>query len=179
MFTPLRATRFHMQWYTLEPAGLLVWDVVYSSHVIWLTFMHWLTHLQHPGHASLMGGTILHWPWGRGAEPVSHSSQFPSSRHMHVIPDLTTDLCSCYFFFSLGVFFSLKSPLQPCLPQPCCILWLMSDILSFRKLVCVIFYKTSPSSLLPFNFIANSWKEAAREITPSQALNTCLWNEYY
>lgn len=110
MFTPLRATRFHMQWYTLEPGGLLVWDVVYSSHVIWLTFMHRLIHLLHPGHAPLMGGTTLHWPWGWGSEPVFHSFQFPSSRNMHMIPELTTDHCSCYFFFSLGVLFSLKSP---------------------------------------------------------------------
>lgn len=86
------------------------------------------------------------------AEPVSHSSQFPSSRHTHVIPDLTTDLCSCFFSFSLGVFFSQVSP-PTMLPQPCCILWLMSDILSIIQEIdmCSSFIK--PHLALSFHLI--------------------------
>lgn len=104
---------------TLIQTGFLPWFLLYLAKLL---CTDWLT-------CDILGMPLswdVPWPYlFRGAESVSYSSWFPSLRHVHLI-ELNQLQISAHVISPLGIFFSPMSHLQPCLPQPCCILWLVS-----------------------------------------------------
>lgn len=135
----------------------------------------WLT-------CSLLGMPLM-WRTTGQCPRLSHSSQFPSSMHMHSIK-LNLPQISAHVISSLGTFFSLKYP-PPAMPPPN----LMSSVTSEQRF---IFQETAYMSPSVKPHLALSSRLILLQIvgrkqpgylqfcswTPAQALNTCLWNEH-
>lgn len=158
---------------TLIQTGFLPWFLLYLAKLL---CTDWLT-------CDILGMPLswdVPWPYlFRGAESVSDSSWFPSLRHAHLI-ELNQLQISAHFISPLGIFFSPMSHLQPCLPQPCCILWLVSYFLSFKNLLIhqllVKPHLTLSSHLPSLQAVGEKQPGCSRLClqTPAQVLSTCL-----
>lgn len=139
---------------------LVLWSEMWSTsscHLTNILHIDWLT--------SNTLGTLLSWDIPHYIDLVYLQGQ--NLYHIHLGYSVLgiyiwlnwTYYSSCYF----SLWNLLKSLFQPFLSQSCCILWLVSYFLSFKNLLLRhLFCETSLTSLLPFCFIASSWRETAR-----------------